>query len=469
MAADRSTPRATLAVLCVANFLILLDTTIVNTAVPSIMGALRTGLDTALWILNGYLLAFAALLIVFGRLGDALGPRRLFLAGLAAFTTASALCGLAGTPAELIAARVLQGMGAAVLIPQALVLISVVFPPERRGAAFGIFTAVAGIAAVSGPTLGGFLLEHAGWRWIFFLNVPIGVLGVAATPFLVPEPRIGRTHRLDPVGVLVSTGGMLALVFGLVEGSRLGWAHYPLLAGAVALLAAFAAWERGQAEPLVPPALLGAGAFGLAALLALLASFAMYGFLLVYVLETQSALGMTPLRSGVWALALTVTLSAVAPVAGRAVDRVGARALLCTGFALNAAGTALTSVLPTTASTGAVFVAPLILIGAGMGLTIAPTTTEAMRAVSPEQAGAASGVLNTARQLGSVLGATIVGAVLQNRLDASLTGSNRTAPATLLEAARPALVLVATLLVLGAFTAARLTCPGEPQESPIAL
>ena len=420
----RSTPRNpwhALIVLCVANFLILLDTTIVNTAIPSIMATLGTGIDSALWVLNGYLLAFASLLIIFGRLGDVLGARPLFVGGLGLFTLASVLCGLSGSPGELVTARVVQGIGAAILVPQALVLISAIFPPDRRGAAFGIFTAVAGIASISGPTLGGLLVTELGWQSIFYLNVPVGLVGIVLAVRLVPDPRVHRPHHFDVVGMLLATCGLLGIVYVLIEGPGHGaGTSATVTALSLACLLLFVVWERRQDEPLVPLALFGSGNFGIATIITAVFSFALYGFLLVFVIETQSALGMSPLRSGIVALPMTVTLSVLAPIAGRITDRVGGRVLLVAGLAFYGLGALAVAFLPTANSTAAVFVAPLVVLGIGIGLSVAPTTTEAMRAVVPEQASAASGVLNAARQVGAVLGATVVGSVLRGGLTGSL-------------------------------------------------
>ncbi|MCI4061225.1 DHA2 family efflux MFS transporter permease subunit [Micromonospora sp. R77] len=410
-------PWAALAVLCLGNFLILLDTSIVNTAAPQIMGDLDTGIDEILWVLNAYLLALASLLIVAGRLGDLLGPRRVFVAGLAGFAAASLLCGAARTPGELIAARAVQGTAAAALLPQALVLISAIFPPARRGAAFGIFTAVAGLAAVSGPTLGGLILTDFGWRWIFLVNLPIGVAGVVATLRLVPDLRSARPAGFDPVGVLLATAGLVGVAYPLVEGERLRWGPVVgpvtvpmILAAGVVLLLAFVGWERRHPAPLVPTGLFADRTFTVAVVITMGTSFALYGFLLVFVIETQTLLGMSPLLAGVTALPWTVTLSAVAPVAGRLTDRLGGRRLLVVGLTAYAAGVFAVAAVPAADATPATFVLPLVLVGIGMGAAIAPTTTEAMRAVRPALAGAASGVLNTARQVGGVLGAAVAGA-----------------------------------------------------------
>ncbi|MGH3741820.1 MAG: DHA2 family efflux MFS transporter permease subunit, partial [Micromonosporaceae bacterium] len=420
-------PWLALTILCTANFLVLLDTTIVNTAAPTIMVSLDAGIDQFLWVLNGYLLAFAALLVNFGRLGDVLGPRTVFVAGLGLFTIASALCGLAQTPEQLIAYRVLQGVGAAALVPQALVLIAAVFPAQRRGPAFGVFTAVAGIAAVSGPILGGVLIAQAGWQSIFFLNLPVGVAALALAYRWLPERRLRRAPRFDLVGMLLAAAGLSGIVYGLIEGERHAWGTVAgpitipgIFAAAVVLLVGFGLWERAQAEPAIPPRLFRHRNFSIAAAITFIVSFSLYGLLLVFVIQTQTLYGMSPLMSGVAALPWTLSLSALAPVAGRLADRIGGRILLVIGLACYALGVFGVGFLPTASSTWASFVLPLIIVGVGQGLVIAPATTEAMRLIPPHWAGAASGVLNTARQLGAALGVAVVGAVLQNRLAASL-------------------------------------------------
>jgi EmrB/QacA subfamily drug resistance transporter len=445
-----------LIVLCLANFLVVLDTSIVNTAAPDIMRSLDAGIEGTLWVLNGYLLAFAALLIVFGRLGDLTGPRTLFITGLGVFTAASALCGLSPDIGSLVVFRVAQGVGAAMLVPQALVLISEIFPPQRRGAAFGLFTAVAGIAAVSGPTLGGLLVTHLGWQSIFYLNVPIGVAGMVFAVRLVPVLQAGRRHRLDVTGVLLATLGLTGIVYGLIEGERHSWGtiagpvSIPLVLGvAVTLLVMFVLWERRTAQPLVPLDLFRNRDYNIAALITLILSFALYGFLLVFVIETQHILGMSPVMSGVSALSWTVVLSALAPIAGRLTDRAGGRVLLIPGMAVYALGILVFAFTTTPSSTAATMILPLVIVGIGQGMTFVPATTEAMRDIEPARAGAASGVLNTARQVGAALGAAVIGAVLQGGLASASSGK-----AEQLAATRPALAVVAAMVLLGGGLAA---------------
>ncbi|GAA1422424.1 MFS transporter [Catellatospora coxensis] len=461
-------PWAALGVLCLGNYLILLDTSIVNTAAPALMESLGTGVGGLLWVLNGYLLALASLLIVFSRLGDLWGARTVFVTGLAVFALASLLCALAQSTGQLVAARVVQGVGAAAMLPQALVLIAAVFPEQRRGAAFGVFTAVGGVAAVTGPTVGGVLVTHVGWQSVFVLNVPLAVWGLAAARRFVPDVRAPRPRGFDVVGVGLVTFSLVALVSGLIEGERHGWGRLAgpvtvpaVLVAGVLGLGLFVWWEHRHPAPLVPPALLRERTFAVTAGITLVTSFALHGFLLVFVITTQRALGMSPQLSGMTALPWTLTLSAVAPLAGRLSDRVDVRRLLAAGLLCHAAAVAAVALLAERDWTSWSYFWVLTALGIGMGLTIAPTTSTGMRAVAAPLAGAASGVLNTARQVGAALGAAVTGAVLQHRLDAAVPGGGALAgppsgglavsmPDVLLAAARPALGVSVLLLVLAA-------------------
>jgi EmrB/QacA subfamily drug resistance transporter len=387
-------------VLCIANFLVLLDTTIVNTAVPDIMSTLSADVDDVLWVLDSYLIAFAALLILFGRLGDVCGPRTLFVLGLGVFTATSVLCALSTDTTVLVAGRVGQGIGSAMVLPQALVLIAATFPPDARGTAFGLFTAVAGVAAVSGPLLGGLLITAFGWRWVFLLNIPIGVVGLVLALRLLPEVRSGGRRRFDGLGAALAAGGLLALVYGLVE--RAGPVWYAV---AAVLLGGFVLWERRHPEPLVPFGLFRDPGYRTCTVITFVSAFALSGFLLAFVVQTQQEHGMSPLMSGLTALPWTLALSAVAPIAGRLADRIPARVLLGVSLAVHAAGVIAFLVADT-------FLVPLLVVGIGQGAAIAPATTVAMRRIPPDLAGAASGVLNTARQVGAALGAAVVGAVV---------------------------------------------------------
>src|SRR5580704_13618904 len=219
----RGNPWAVLAVLSLGFFMTLLDLTIVNIAIPNMLDRLHASLDDVLWVLNAYALVLAVLVITCGRLGDLLGQRTMFVAGIAVFTIASAACGFAPNPDTLIAFRAVQGLGAAMLMPQTLAMITVIFPAERRGAAFGVWGAVAGAATIAGPTLGGLLITAFDWRWIFFVNVPIGVIVLVVTPLIIPDVRPGRRHRIDIPGVLLASAALLAICYGLVEGQKYDW------------------------------------------------------------------------------------------------------------------------------------------------------------------------------------------------------------------------------------------------------
>ena len=408
-------------------FMIMLDTTIVYVATPSILSGLHASLDQVLWVFNGYLLMYAVLLITAGRLGDLFGPRQLFAAGLIVFTAASALCGLSQDANQLIAARVIQGVGAAMLAPQTLTILMAIFPPARRGAAFGITGAVIGISTVAGPTLGGLIVTNADWRWIFFLNLPVGVIALVGTFLVIPDVRTGRQHRFDWIGVVLSSAALFAVVFGLIEGQRYdwstitGWLTIPMVIGVgIALFVAFLAWERRQAEPLVPLGLFGDRNFSLMNWAGTAMSFAMQGIFIPITIYTQSVLGMTPLLSGLTIAPMSLTAGIVAPFAGRLADRFGGKYLLVAGLALFGAGAAIVTGVATVSSNQLTFFLPWVLTGVGLGLVFAPMTTIAMRDIKPAMAGAASGVLNTTRQLGAVIGAAVVGAVLQNQLATAL-------------------------------------------------
>src|SRR5262245_54337814 len=219
----RYSPWLVLIILCLGFFMILLDTTIVNIAIPSMSESLDASLSDILWVLNAYILVFAVLLITAGRLGDLYGPKRLFMIGLVIFTLASVACGFAQTPAQMIAFRVLQGIGGALLTPQTLSVLTVIFPPDRRGAAFGIWGAVAGVATLAGPVLGGWLVTDFGWRWIFFVNLPVGIVTLVGAAIVMPDLKLNRKHRLDWVGTILVTAALFLITFGLIEGQPHDW------------------------------------------------------------------------------------------------------------------------------------------------------------------------------------------------------------------------------------------------------
>jgi EmrB/QacA subfamily drug resistance transporter len=423
----RGNPWAVLLVVSLGFFMTLLDLTIVNIAIPNMIALLHASLDDILWVINAYALVLAVLLITAGRLGDIVGQRTMFTTGILIFTAASVACGLAPGPGWLIGFRAIQGLGAAVLMPQTLAIITMVFPPERRGAAFGIWGAVAGVATIAGPTLGGLLVTAFDWRYIFFINLPIGVVVVMLATILIPDLHTHRKHRLDIAGVLLASAALLAICYGLVEGQRYNWGtvtsfiSIPLVIGfGVVLLAIFLLVQarRQDREPLVPFALFRNRNFSLMNWVASTLTIAMMGIFLPLTIYLQSVLGFSALKAGVALAPASVVSMFVAPLTGRLTDRIGGKYILITGLTLFGIGMGWIALSAQTDSSALDFLAPLIVAGFGMGCIFAPLSTLAMGDVQPQVAGAASGMLNTTRQVGAVIGTAAVGALLQNRLAA---------------------------------------------------
>jgi EmrB/QacA subfamily drug resistance transporter len=412
-------------------FMVLLDITIVNIAIPSMIDGLRAGLDQVLWVLNAYTLTYAVLLITAGRLGDRFGQRTLFAVGLAVFTAASAACGLAQDPNQLITARVFQAIGGALLTPQTLAILTTIFPPERRGAAFGVWGAIAGVATIAGPVLGGVIVTYLDWRWVFYVNVPVGIAALLLTFLVIPGFRSGRRAGVEPVGVLLTSLGLLAITFGLIEGQRYDWGTVGTVAGApitipgilgagVVLLVAFVLWDATRTSPLVPFALFRDRNYSLMNWVGATVSFGMVGLFLPLTIYLQSALGYSALRAGLTLLPMSLVSMPVAPVAGRLADRFGGKYVLLAGLSFFALGMGWVDWRAGIDSTWVTFLPGLLVAGVGIGCTFAPLATVAMRNVRPQLAGAASGVMNTTRQVGGAIGSAVVGAVLQNRLAVSL-------------------------------------------------
>ncbi|MFE1791407.1 DHA2 family efflux MFS transporter permease subunit [Streptomyces sp. NPDC059525] len=420
----RANPWAVLVTLSLGFFMTLLDLTIVNIAIPDMMSGLGASLDQTLWVVSGYALALSALIITASRLGDLHGPRTLFAAGLAVFTLASVGCGLAPGATALIAARVVQGVGAALLTPQTMTLIVSVFPAARRGTAMGVWGMVAGLATLSGPTLGGILVSTVGWRWIFLVNVPIGLAALALTFLVVPDIRPARTHRFDLTGVLLSGAALFCLAFGLQEGQHYQWGAgiWALLAAGAAMAIAFLLHQRRRQdrEPLIPFALFRDRNFTAMTALVGLVSVAMLGLVLPFNLYLQSVLGLSAIKAGLVLAPSSLVSMTVGPFAGRLADRFGGKYVLLAGLACYTAGIVAIALIAAPATAWYAFVPATLVTGLGVGCIIAPMSTEAMRHVPPHLAGAASGVNNTVRQIGSVVGAAAVGALLQGRLAAEL-------------------------------------------------
>jgi len=327
-------PWAILVVVSLGFFMTLLDLTIVNIAIPNMIDKLHASLDDVLWVLNAYALVLAVLVITAGRLGDLIGTRTMFVYGITVFTAASAACGFAPGPGWLIAFRAVQGLGAAMLMPQTLAIVTMTFPPERRGAAFGIWGAVAGLATVAGPTLGGLLVTAFDWRWIFFVNLPIGIAVLALTFVIIPDLKPGRRHQLDFLGVALASGALLAICYGLVEGQRYDWGtitgfiSIPLIIGVgVVLLFAFLLEEklRQSGEPLIPFALFRNRNFTLMNWVSFTLSIGMLGIFLPLTIYLQSALGFSALKAGLTLAPASLVMIMVAPFLGRLTDKIGGK------------------------------------------------------------------------------------------------------------------------------------------------
>jgi EmrB/QacA subfamily drug resistance transporter len=420
----------TLGAMCFALFMIMLDNTVVNVALPSIQKDLGASISGLEWTVSGYTLSFAVLLATGGRLGDIFGRRRVFLIGVVIFALSSATAGLAPNATALVISRIVQGIGAALMMPGTLSIITDSFPAHERGKAMGTWAGVSALALAIGPVLGGFLTEHVTWRAIFYINVPVAIGAVAATLFAVRESRdtsVGR--EVDYAGVSVLTAGLTALVLALIEGNSWGWGSpkiIALLAIAVLALPLFVAVENRVKAPIVQFKLLSDRDFLGAIVVALVISFAMLGVFFFLALYMQDILGYTPLEAGVRFLPSTLMIVAIAPIAGRLADRFGPRWLIGGGLLILSAS--LFSFSGIAVDSSYLDLLPgFMLLGIGIAMTMSPMTSAAMNAVPVQKAGIASGVLSMFRMVGGSLGVAVTGAIFQglvkSHLDSLLTGS----------------------------------------------
>lgn len=420
---------AVVTVICLGLFMTLLDLTIVNIAIPSIVDGLKASLDQVLWVLNAYSLVYAVLLITSGRLGDIFGPRNLFAAGITVFTVASAASGLAQDPTQLILARAAQGLGAALIAPQGLPIMVSLFPPQRRAGVFAIFGVLAGLAVVAGPTLGGFIVTHFGWQWIFYVNLPLGLATLVAAFVVIPDMRPGRKHRLDLLGVLLATAGLLGVVFGLIEGQRYDWGKVtgfvtiPEIIGAgVLLLIVFGISQavRQDREPLLPFAVFKDRNYSLMTLVLGAMGFAILGLYLPLTIFYQSVLGLSAMDAGLVIAAQPIAMVLASGFTNTLAARAGGKYLVIPGLVLFAAGSAYIDWVAHVDASRWTFVPGLIVSGLGLSAVWGPVYAIATRDLKPHLAGVASGVLNTIQELGAVIASATVGALLQNRLAAAL-------------------------------------------------
>ncbi|MDR7110652.1 EmrB/QacA subfamily drug resistance transporter [Microbacterium trichothecenolyticum] len=415
--------------LVIGFFMILVDTTIVSVANPAIKAALdpdTNNLDNVVWVTSAYLLAYAVPLLITGRLGDRFGPKNIYLIGLTVFTLASLWCGLSGTLEMLIIARAVQGLGAALMTPQTMAVITRTFPPNRRGAAMGLWGATAGVATLVGPLAGGLLVDGFGWEWIFFINIPVGVIAFVLAWILVPKLET-HPHRFDIVGVVLSAVGLFLIVFGLQEGEKYDWAPWvwAMISGGVAVMALFI-WTQARTknEPLVPLPLFRDRNFSVSNLGIAIVGFTVTSMSLPLMFFIQLARGLTPTQSALLLIPMAVLSGVGAPFAGRLLDRTDPRFLLVPGLLMVAGSLFWYSSLMNVDTPIWMFLLPSALMGIGNAGMWGPLATTATRNLPPRQAGAGAGIYNTTRTIGSVIGSASIAAFMQARLEANLPGAS---------------------------------------------
>jgi EmrB/QacA subfamily drug resistance transporter len=455
-------PWPALFALCLGFFMILVDTTIVTVATPAIISDLHTDVNNVVWVTSAYLLAYAVPVLITGRLGDRFGPKNLYLIGLTVFTLASLWCGLTNSIEMLIIARVFQGLGASMLTPQTMAVITRIFPSDRRGQAMALWGATAGVATLVGPILGGVLVDALGWEWIFFINVPVGLVGFFLAVRLVPRLPT-HSHRFDWLGVALSGVGMFFLVYGIQQGHKYhwnGWIITSIVAG-VALFALFVLWQStNRLEPLVPLRLFGDRNFSISNFSISTMSFTATAMGFPTMLYAQLVRGYSPLQSALLFVPMAVMSIVLAPVVGRFTDKVHPRTLTGLGFAVTALALYLISLSLT--PTGPVWhiLGAMLVLGIGMAGVWAPLAATATRNLPMQLAGAGSGVYNATRQVGAVLGSAAIAVLIDSRIaahglsgGAEPEGALQQLPAIVRDpfsqAMADAMLLPAAVLVLG--------------------
>jgi EmrB/QacA subfamily drug resistance transporter len=405
----------TLAAVSFGLFMIMLDNTIVNVALPSIQRDLHIGLSELEWIVNGYALTFAVLMLTGGKLADMYGRRRLFIVGLLIFTLASLACGLSPSAHFLIGARVVQGAGAALMNPATLSIITATFPPRQRGMAIGIWAGTSAMALAIGPLVGGLITQYIDWSWIFFINVPIGVLGIVVARLVIDESRdTSHEQRLDLPGLVTSAVGLFGLTYGLIEANQYGWTSPRILicfAIAIVGLGAFVLLELHQRIPMLDLALFKNRTFAGANVTMMLVALAMFGVFFYVSLYLQNILAYSPTKAGASFLPMTILIILIAPIAGKFSDKVGSRWLVGIGMTLVAGSLLIFSRMGENGTWWDLFPG-LVVGGVGMALVMTPTTAAAMGSVQVDKAGVGSAVLNSFRQVGGALGIAIMGAIV---------------------------------------------------------
>jgi EmrB/QacA subfamily drug resistance transporter len=449
----------TLAIVSIALFMVTLDNLVVTNALVSIREDLGASLEDLEWTVNAYTLSYAVFLLTAAAVGDRFGRRLVFAVGIGVFTLSSAAAAIAPTTDALIAARAFQGLGAAVITPLSLTLLSEAFAAEKRGLALGIWSGVSGLGVALGPVVGGAVVEGFSWQWIFWLNVPIGLTLAPAALRILRESR-GANASLDLPGVALASGGLLGLVFGIVRAQELGWTSATVIASIAAgavLLAGFAVWETRTATPMLPMRFFRNRTFAATNGVSLAMFFGAFGSIFLLAQFFQVAQGYSPLEAGLRTLPWTAMPIFVAPVAGILSDRIGSRPLMAAGLALQAAGLSWIAIVTEPTAAYALFVPGFVLTGSGMAMVFAPAANAVLGSVRPEQAGQASGATNTVREIGGVLGVAVLATVF--------TGAGGfESPQAYVDGLIPAVWVGAAVLAVGAVAA--LLVPGKRAAAP---
>jgi EmrB/QacA subfamily drug resistance transporter len=478
-------PWPALLALCLGFFMILVDTTIVTVATPAIISDLHADVNSVVWVTSAYLLAYAVPVLITGRLGDRFGPKRLYLIGLTVFTLASLWCGLTTSIEMLIVARVFQGLGAAMLTPQTMAVITRIFPADKRGQAMALWGATAGVAMLIGPILGGVLVDALGWEWIFFINIPVGVIGFVLAVRLVPSLTT-HTHRFDWLGVALSGVGMFLLVFGIQQGHKYHWNAWVLasIIGGLVVFAAFVLWQRvNRREPLVPLSLFADRNFSISNFAISAMSFTATAMGFPTMLYAQLVRGYSPLQSALLFVPMAVLSIVLAPIVGRFTDKVHPRTLTAVGFAITALAIFMLSRVLTADGALWPILAAFALLGIGMAGIWAPLAATATRNLPMQLAGAGSGVYNATRQVGAVLGSAAIAVLIDSRIaahglsgGAEPEGALQQLPAAVRDpfsqAMSDSLLLPAAVLVLGLASVLFFQLPRHltaRQEAPAAI
>ncbi len=418
-------PWPALFALCLGFFMILVDSTIVSVATPAIIGELRADVNEVVWVTSAYLLAYAVPVLITGRLGDRFGPKNLYLLGLTVFTLSSLWCGLTGTIEGLIVARVFQGLGAAMITPQTMAIITRIFPSERRGQAMALWGATAGVATLVGPILGGVLVDALGWEWIFFINIPVGIIGFVLAWRLVPSLPT-HSHKFDWLGVALSGAGMFLLVFGIQEGHQYDWGTITgiitvpaLIISGIVVFGLFIAWQAiNKQEPLVPLQLFRDRNFSLANVAISVMGFAITALAFPLMLYAQLVRGLSPTQAALLLVPMAIMSIVLAPWVGKLTDSVHPRVITGFGFSAAVVSVFWLSHEMTPDSTVVELLLPLALLGIGNAFIWAPNSATATRNLPMSQAGAGAGIYNATRQVGAVLGSAAIAVLMDSRLAA---------------------------------------------------